>query len=126
MVCPSECIQALVDINPGSVSVVDPQGRIPFVAARQFQCSNSIVNFLRVRFYHSPHPTTSPDLVCTVRLVGVQEQSRSLVWASAVGGDAGHSGRGAGIPHNMDHPPIRWPVITSDCGTMRSLGIKWP
>ena len=32
---------------------------------------------------------------------------------------------GAG-PHSMDYPPKTMALITSDCGTTRSLSIKWP
>ena len=33
---------------------------------------------------------------------------------------------GGALARNMDDPPTRWPFITSDCGTVRSLRIKWP
>ena len=35
-------------------------------------------------------------------------------------------GAGGGALHNVDCPPKRWPLITSDFGAARPLSIKWP
>jgi hypothetical protein len=42
-----ENICALIDVDPACVAIADPEGKIPYVAARQYKCSAEILEFLQ-------------------------------------------------------------------------------